>query len=97
VRELRNIIERMVITSRGDVLVAGDLPPLGGRKPVKGADFVDASTYEEFKGLSEKAFLERKLQENKWNISKTATKLRMQRSNLYKKMQKLGINPPDKE
>jgi len=97
VRELRNIIERMVIISRADALTAGDLPPLGEGKLVRSRDFVEASTYEEFKGLSEKAFLERKLAENRWNISKTAKQLDMQRSNLYKKMQKLGISSPEKE
>jgi two-component system nitrogen regulation response regulator NtrX len=97
VRELRNIIERMVITSQADVLKADDLPPLEECRPARAGDFVDAPTYEEFKGLSEKAFLERKLAENKWNISKTAENLKMQRSNLYKKMQKLGITPPEKE
>ena len=97
VRELRNIMERMVITSRADALTAEDLPPLGEGMPVRSRDFVEASTYEEFKGLSEKAFLERKLAENRWNISKTAKQLDMQRSNLYKKMQKLGISSPEKE
>jgi DNA-binding NtrC family response regulator len=96
VRELRNIMERMVITSRSDNLTTRDLPPLGEPRRTVSGDFAEASTYEEFKGLSEKAFLEHKLARNKWNISKTAKDLKMQRSNLYKKMQKLGITPPDK-
>jgi two-component system nitrogen regulation response regulator NtrX len=97
VRELRNIIERMVIVSRKDSLTSDDLPPLAEGKPARPGTFIEASTYEEFKGLSEKVFLERKLAENKWNISQTAKKLEMQRSNLYKKMQKLGIRAPDKQ
>jgi DNA-binding NtrC family response regulator len=96
VRELRNIMERMVITSRSEELNADDLPSLGEELSAGGDVCDDASTYEEFKGLSEKRFLEKKLTENKWNISKTAKILDMQRSNLYKKMQKLGINPPEK-
>jgi two-component system nitrogen regulation response regulator NtrX len=97
VRELRNIIERMVITSRAEVLTAADLPPLGEGIVTGPGNFIDAPTYEEFKSLSERAFLERKLEENKWNISKTADNIGMQRSNLYKKMQKLDITPPTKE
>jgi two-component system nitrogen regulation response regulator NtrX len=97
VRELRNIIERIVITSRSDELGLDDLPPLGEGPAAGGDSYDEAQTYEEFKGLSEKRFLERKLTENKWNISKTAKVLDMQRSNLYKKMQKLGINPPEKD
>jgi two-component system nitrogen regulation response regulator NtrX len=96
VRELRNIIERMVITSQVDNLGVNDLPPLKEGLVRGPADLGHAETYEEFKGLSEKRFLESKLAENKWNISKTAKLLGMQRSNLYKKMQKLGITPPDK-
>jgi len=96
VRELRNIMERMVITSRSGGLKADDLPPLGDGLSTGSDVCDDAGTYEEFKGLSEKRFLEKKLVENKWNISKTAKILDMQRSNLYKKMQKLGINPPEK-
>jgi two-component system nitrogen regulation response regulator NtrX len=95
VRELRNIIERMVITSRAEVLTSADLPPLGESRIAGSRGFIDAPTYEEFKSLSEKAFLERKLAEYKWNVSKTAENLNMQRSNLYKKMQKLGIKQPD--
>jgi two-component system nitrogen regulation response regulator NtrX len=97
VRELRNICERMVITSWADTLAAGDLPPLGEGLAGKASGFEDAETYEEFKGISEKCFLEKKLADNRWNISKTAKALDMQRSNLYKKMQKLGITPPDKD
>jgi two-component system nitrogen regulation response regulator NtrX len=92
VRELRNIIERMVITSRSETLGVEDLPPLADGDLVHKDDFTEAETYEEFRGASEKAFLEKKLAENDWNISQTARKLGMQRSNLYKKMQKLDIH-----
>jgi two-component system nitrogen regulation response regulator NtrX len=97
VRELRNIIERMVITSEAEHLEVKDLPPLAEGALLKSSDYGDVATYEEFKGISEKAFLERKLGENNWNISKTAKILGMQRSNLYKKMQKLGIDSPHKD
>jgi two-component system nitrogen regulation response regulator NtrX len=96
VRELRNIIERMVITSEADHLILEDLPPLTGGALLKSADYADVGSYEEFKSTSESAFLERKLRDNNWNISKTAKALGMQRSNLYKKIQKLGIEPDRK-
>ncbi|HEC83102.1 MAG TPA: hypothetical protein ENI46_01280, partial [Firmicutes bacterium] len=51
-------------------------------------------TYEEFRMASEKRFFERKLRQYHWNIALTARKLGMQRSNLYKKIQKLGIKIP---
>jgi two-component system nitrogen regulation response regulator NtrX len=98
VRELRNIIERMVITSRGDSLSLGDLPSLADTAalaptaPPGGG----AETYDQFRRSSEKIFFEQRLAANNWNISKTAEELGMQRSNLYKKMEKLGITPKDK-
>jgi two-component system nitrogen regulation response regulator NtrX len=97
VRELRNTIERMVITSRAERLTLSDLPPLAQGVSIRSSDYADISTYEEFKGVSEKRFFEKKLEENTWNIALTARKLGMQRSNLYKKMQKLGIKPPGKD
>jgi DNA-binding NtrC family response regulator len=96
VRELRNTIERMVITSEAEHMTLRDLPPLTEGAPLRSSDYADIATYEEFKGVSEKRFFEKKLDESNWNIALTARKLGMQRSNLYKKMQKLGITPPRK-
>jgi two-component system nitrogen regulation response regulator NtrX len=96
-RELRNIIERMVITSGKDVLTAKDLPPLSDAALAKTGDFRDASTFEEFREMSERTFLEAKLKENDGNVSRTAKVLGMQRSNLYKKMEKLGIKSHPRE
>lgn len=90
VRELRNTVERMVITSTCDTLKADDFPisleSTGGYP-----DFLEAPTFEEFRRLSEKTFLETNLKRNNWNIALTAKKLGMQRSNLYKKIRSLGI------
>jgi two-component system nitrogen regulation response regulator NtrX len=57
---------------------------------------VGGETYEEFRRISEKSFLEKRLKANRWNISKTAQELGMQRGNLYIKMKKLGIEPEDR-
>jgi two-component system nitrogen regulation response regulator NtrX len=97
VRELRNIIERMVITSSGEVITGEDLPALCGEVGAAGEGFLEAGTYEDFREASEKAFLEKNLEENRWNISRTAERLGMQRSSLYKKMKTLGITPPRKD
>jgi two-component system nitrogen regulation response regulator NtrX len=96
VRELRNIIERMVIASPGDVLGPGDLPSLAETAALAPAGLSGTETYEEFKATSERNFIVRRLEANNFNISKTAEDLGIQRSNLYKKIQKLGIEPREK-
>lgn len=93
VRELRNLVERMLILASGDVVQPSDLPPLpGAGQQVKVADsFFACNDFQEFKSRSEGDFLQHKLKENLYNVSKTADVLGMQRSNLYKKITKYGL------
>jgi len=91
VRELRNLIERLVILTRDDVIDAGDLPPLGSPRNIE-EQYFDKETYNEFREAVERDFFASKLKENNFNVSRTAKKLGMQRSNLYKKLEKYGIS-----
>ena len=50
-----------------------------------------APRLKEFKDRAEKAFIEEKLREQNWNISRTADSLDIQRSHLYTKMRKFGL------
>jgi len=43
----------------------------------------------------EKEFIRRKLEENSGNIKRTAERIRIQRSNLYKKIEKYGLSRHD--
>lgn len=97
VRELRNIIERIAILTEGEVIESQDIPPLtGGRVSARESDgFTSVATYEEFKERAEKAFLLAKLRENNWSVSATAKKIEMQRSNVYKKIEKYGLRRGD--
>jgi two-component system nitrogen regulation response regulator NtrX len=92
VRELRNAVERLLILSEGDTVSAADVDRVSGI-PSDGAlaDLTHCSTFEEFKQKAERAFLQTKLGENGWNVSETARKLNMPRSNLYKKIEKYGL------
>ena len=94
VRELKNFVERTAIMSDRNVLDAEALPPFD-RHEIKieqsGDGLLAPSTFQEFKESSEAAFIEKKLAENKWNVAKTARTLDMQRSNLYKKIEKYKI------
>jgi two-component system nitrogen regulation response regulator NtrX len=93
VRELKNFIERTAILSKERIVKSEDLPPfdIGDRKVSESGSFMDYQTFREFKEASEKAFLEAKLRQTNNNIAATARKLKMQRSNLYLKLQKYNI------
>jgi two-component system, NtrC family, nitrogen regulation response regulator NtrX len=49
-------------------------------------------TLQEFRDEAEKAFILRKLKENRWNIARTAKAIDTPRSNLYKKLDQYGIS-----
>ncbi len=92
VRELRNAAERLLILTPGDTVSVADV-----RRIVREAadsaigDLAGCQTFESFKLEAEKAFLVAKLAENDWNVSETARRLEMPRSNLYKKIEKYGL------
>lgn len=90
VRELRNLVERLVILAPGPTIEAADLPNMSPAERTEGRYF-DIEAYGEFKDAIEKEFFERKLRQYNHNVSKTARRLGMQRSNLYKKLEKYGI------
>ncbi|NIM18952.1 MAG: response regulator [Candidatus Latescibacteria bacterium] len=90
VRELKNLIERLVILTQSPVIDAHDLPALGPAKNIE-ERFFDKDLYNDFREAVEKEFFSRKLTANGYNVSRTARKLGMQRSNLYKKLEKYGI------
>ena len=98
VRELRNTIERIIILVDSDTI---DKPMVEDEEQKFFSEFdkfvnSDISLHE-FQDLTEKIFIERKLKENNWNISKTAEALNIQRSHLYTKIKQYGIENPAKE
>lgn len=92
VRELRNMIERLVIMVADDDIDIGDLPAEFFRAA---ADIISSAmrlnTLQEFKDEAEKAFIVAKLREFGWNVSKTAEAIDTPRSNLYKKIEQYNI------
>ncbi|HZM28270.1 MAG TPA: sigma-54 dependent transcriptional regulator, partial [Gemmatimonadales bacterium] len=99
IRELRNVVERLLIMSDREVIepedvrsvVRPDARPTGVAAQVTGATAAKPATLREFKEWSERAFLVEKLREFGWNISKTAEVIDTPRSNLYKKLEQYGI------
>lgn len=94
VRELRNTIERLLILSSGNRITAADVGRLSGARPADGSPLgalLDLKTFEEFKDAAERAYLLHKLREFGWNVSETARAIEMPRSNLYKKIERYGL------
>ena len=93
VRELKNTVERLLILCGGQTVEPDDVallaPPEGGVDAVGGLFSLD--TIGEFSQVAEKEFIARKLQDNEWNVSKTARLIGMPRSNLYKKIDHHGL------
>ncbi|MEE8134854.1 MAG: sigma-54 dependent transcriptional regulator [Gemmatimonadales bacterium] len=92
IRELRNTVERLLILSAGQEVQAADVLRLtAGATDMAAGNLAACQTFDEFKETAERAFLEAKLAANGWNVSETARKLEMPRSNLYKKIEKYGL------
>jgi two-component system nitrogen regulation response regulator NtrX len=94
VRQLRNLCEAAVILSDGETVDAEHLASLttaATARPPKEGDFFGIATLEEFREATEKEFIRRKLEENGGNIKRTAERIGIQRSNLYKKFERYGM------
>lgn len=92
VRELKNIIERIIIIIDKREIERKDIEFLLKPGQATMDDIIEESnSFQEFKEKAERAFILKQLNENNWNISKTAELLDIQRSHLYNKMKKYGI------
>ncbi len=92
VRELRNIVERIIIIVDKSEIEKKDIEFLFAPGQASMDDIIDGSnSFQEFKEKAERAFILKQLNINNWNISKTAEMLEIQRSHLYNKMKKYEI------
>jgi two-component system, NtrC family, nitrogen regulation response regulator NtrX len=97
VRELKNTIERLIILSDSDEIDKSSVVNEADQYSSELEEVVNATeSLRDFQDLSEKIFIEKKLAENNWNISKTAEALDIQRSHLYTKIKQFNIENPEK-
>jgi len=92
VRELKNLVERLVIMCPSPRIEPHHLPP----EIFRGMSKSPQKPYEslhEARSAYEREFVLRKLEENRWNMTKAAHALGLERSHLYRKMRSLGIAP----
>jgi two-component system nitrogen regulation response regulator NtrX len=105
IRELRNLIERLMIMVAGPVIdtaqanmslqvKASGAATIGG---VAAAPAVNPLFTQPFDSLRdarnafEKEYIARKLREHHWNISRTAEELKIERSHLHRKIKLLDV------
>ena len=109
VRQLENVVERAVLLARGSHLTVEDLPPeitgvggngfesLGGASTAaSGISIGDVSskTLKEALEGPERQIILACLRANNWNRAATAEALDINRTTLYKKMKRLGLDDP---
>jgi DNA-binding NtrC family response regulator len=97
VRELKNFIERIIFTNDKEIIEANDFDIPGTRHLQVLEDLMNKNmSLNDFQNESEKNFLLKVLSDYKYNIVQTAEALKIQRSHLYKLMNKYKIPTPSK-
>jgi DNA-binding NtrC family response regulator len=93
IRELRNVIERLVILS-DQKITETEVRSFVTNTQAKDTPtdlFEQYDKFQDFKEHIEKLFIEHKLRRFAWNVSKTAEVLDIQRSHLYNKIEKYDL------
>ncbi len=95
VRELRNAVERLMIMTDSEIIDADAIEKTGIIGGItKQESYFEYDSLKDARDAFERDFIIRKLKENNWNMTKTAEKIGIERSNLYKKIKSLGIPLP---
>jgi len=91
VRELQNVVERAVLLGKSDRIGVEDLPAsLAAAAPTTVAPSTGRTLKEALEGPERQIILE-VLEGNDWNRNLTADQLGINRTTLYKKMKRLGL------
>ncbi len=100
IRELRNMVERLIILSdktitdsdvRAFANPSATAPSSNGTAAAPQTDYDQFTNFQEYKDYAEREYIKFKLEKNNWNVSKTADDIDIQRSHLYSKIEKFGL------
>lgn len=94
VRELQNIIERAVLLGKGQHVGLEDLPPILVQNGPVHVEPVGTRTLKEALEGPERQIIREALENHGWNRHETADALGINRTTLYKKMKRLGLQEP---
>ncbi len=93
IRELKNVIERMMIMCSSTSIDVEDLPRNIQSPSHQISPKLDLGmTLKDLKETVEKEYILTTLKQNKWNVSRTAKDLDIDRTNLHKKMKYYGLS-----
>ena len=86
-------LSKSVILTAADVarMQSAELDDYAGTMPHPFQEALAAGSFQDFKDRAEKIYIEERLREYNWNISRTAEAMNIQRSHLYTKMRKFGL------
>ncbi len=90
IRELKNMIERIVIMNAGSDISASDLPKLEPTNETMSVNF-RFPTFKDATDAYQREFIQHKLAEFDGNVAKAAEHMGVDRSHLYRRMRNLGI------
>jgi two-component system nitrogen regulation response regulator NtrX len=93
IRELRNLIERIVILNPQSRIDARHIPLPLSRKTPGDKTLQRYGSLHDVREAAEREYIQKKLEECAGNVSRAAEVLGLERSNLYRKMRTLGIGP----
>jgi len=96
VRELANIVERLAILAGADVISADDVArvlPNSVGAPAEGGTWTDVALADALDAF-ERRLIARALSAAHGNVADAARKLATDRANLYRRMRRLGLEPP---
>src|SRR6266545_2708676 len=99
IRELRNVVERMLIAVDSDELTKAAVPAeiRDGNKAVRRTAHGEQRTFEEQKQEAERQIIIQALERNEWHVTKTAKELGLSdHASLLKVMRRLGVQKDTK-
>jgi DNA-binding NtrC family response regulator len=92
VRELQNVVERAVLLGKGPIITVADLPTeVRGSNGVVFTSAAGQKSLKEALEGPERQIIREVLESNGWNRNATADQLGINRTTLYKKMKRLGL------
>ncbi len=94
VRELKNAMERIAILSAGTLVCVDDLAFLGPEIATPASTTEPAGHLATMLERHERTLVLSALERNRWQMTRTADELGLERSHLYKKLKALGIEKP---